>query len=96
MTYFEIAVSVLNENGDLTKQVYNKFTHDFIKKYKFYNSQVFVEDILKKLDYEVGLFFLKRFETPEETVRKIFEYKIPKILKDYLVEYKLDEIKNDF
>ncbi len=96
MTYFEIAVSVLNENGDLTKQVYNKFASDFIKKYKFYNSQVFVKYILNKLDYEVGLFFLKRFETPDETVRKIFEYKIPKILKDYLVEYKLDEIKNDF
>lgn len=96
MTYYEIAESVLAEYGDLTRQVYNKFKDDFIKKYKFYNSQVFVEDILKKLDYEVGLFFLKRFETPEETVRKIFEYKIPKILKDYLVEYKLDEIQNDF
>lgn len=96
MNYYEIVESVLAEYGDLTRQVYSKFTAAFIEKHKFYNSQVFVEDILSKLDYEVGLFFLKRFETPEDTVRKIFEYKIPKILKDYLVEYKLDEIKNDF
>lgn len=96
MNYYEIAESVLAEYGDLTKQVYNKFTNAFIEKNKYYNSHLFVVDILKKLDFEVGLFFLKRFETPEETVRKIFEYKIPKILKDYLVEYKLDEIKNDF
>ena len=94
--YRQIAGQVLREYDDLADKVYTIFKTKYINQYKCFDSLVFVDDIINKLDYEVGLFFLERFETPDETIHKIFQYKIPKILKDYLVEFKLDEIQNDF
>ena len=94
--YRHIAAQVLREYDNLADKVYSIFKPKYIDKYKHFNSNVFVDDILNKLDKDIGLFYLERFETPEETVHKIFQYKIPRILKDYLVEFKLDEIQNDF
>jgi hypothetical protein len=94
--YRQIAGQVLREYDDLADKVYSIFKPKYINQYKCFDSLVFVDDILNKLDKDIGLFYLERFETPEETVHKIFQYKIPKILKEYLVEFKLDEIQNDF
>lgn len=94
--YRDIAGQVLREYDDLADKAYSIFKTKYIDKYKCFDSLVFVDDILDKLDKEVGLYFIEIFGTPDETIHKIFQYKIPRILKDYLVEYKLDEIQNDF
>ena len=94
--YRKIVAQVLREYDDLADKVYSIFKPKYINKYKCFDSNVFVDDIINKLDKEIGLYFIEVFETPDETIHKIFQYKIPKILKDYLVEFKLDEIQNDF